>query len=451
MSKTLRWGMIFSVIVLGAGLSACGDNSGSVQNNTVPSAAALGPKQFTATGAPGADFPDAKDKVYAAMLEMAIRDLVGDGVFQANSSTIGTHFLSYVKGYKYVKDASYVNRATDASGHMILTMKATVDMVALRDALRDLGVTAGTTTTVRQNNTASTGGNMSFNNTTVVTSSSTGGQTSYATQTSAGNASSGTADTDLTGVDLTSLSFLVYYDANNSAIRDAEDRSYAATAVSMINSKLTGLGIETFDPAAMDQIVQERRLLQQSTTGSVGVGMLVAEQVQAELYAEVIPTMNYNNQRGTWQTMLNVKVYVRTTGALLLNTDVGGREYERMTKDTAIKASMRDAVDKIVSSLSAALKRYVVDGRSYFIRLQGISSYRDASSFSTTIKTVPGVLNVTLKNYSNQDMTGDYVVRYQGNPLDLLDKVMTYLGDKPGFENLDVQNVRGNEIIFSMN
>jgi hypothetical protein len=48
-------------------------------------------------------------------------------------------------------------------------------------------------------------------------------------------------------------------------------------------------------------------------------------------------------------------------------------------------------------------------------------------------------------------MTGDYIVKFSGNPLDLIDKIMMYLSDKPGFEYLDVQNVRGNEIFFSMN
>lgn len=442
MSKSLRWVAFASVVALILSFNACGGGS-TVQNNA-GATVQLGPRQFTAVGAAGAGFPDAKDKAFAAIMEVAIRELIGESAFNANRGVIAPNFLSYVKGYKYVSDSSYVNRATDASGNMVLTIRGTVDMVALKAALQNAGVSVG------GGNTVSTSGNTTMNNTqTVVTSSSTSGNTSFATSTTIASSTSTTPDADLTGVDLTSLSFLVFYNPQNPNIRDAEDRNYANTAVSYMNNRLTTVGVETFDPSAMSQLVDERNLLQQATTGSVGIGMLVAEQVQAELYAEVTPTLNYTGNRA--QVALNVKVYVRTTGTLILNVDRGGQEYALVNKDASIKASMREAVDKIMVELSAALKKYVVGGRSYFIRLQGISNYRDASAFSTTIKSVPGVLNVTLKNYSNQDMTGDYIVKFAGNPLDLLDKIMMYLSDKPGFEYLDVQNVRGNEIFFSMN
>ncbi len=312
---------------------------------------------------------------------------------------------------------------------MILTLQAIVDLEKLETDLNNLGISGSAATAA----------------TTSSTSSSSSSSTSSAS--SSLTTSSSYTDATIEDADLTSLSFLVFVDNDFKANGD-RDEEYAEWAVSTLNSDLTALGLETYDPGAQELLVEERNLMQEATAGSLGVGLLLAEAVAAELYAEVLPEFNYSGQYA--HVMLTVKVYSRTTGSLLLETTKGGDDMVGVNQAGAVKLSMQGAVDKVMDELRPALASYVNDGRAYFIRLQNVSSYRDASSFSSSIGNVDEVINVSLKNYSSDDMVADYTVKYSGNPLDLLDSVMLYLMDKPGFEYFDLVSVRGNELIFTM-
>jgi hypothetical protein len=52
--------------------------------------------------------------------------------------------------------------------------------------------------------------------------------------------------------------------------------------------------------------------------------------------------------------------------------------------------------------------------------------------------------------YSKNDRTAEYEVQFRGTPNDLMERIFDSLITKPGFENLDLSTLRGNELIFTM-
>lgn len=419
---------ILMVVTMLTGLIACGETK---SETTASGDTLLSEKVYTATGDAGASFPDAKDYAYAALMEVAIRDVVGDSVYSANETTIANNFLGYQLSYKYVDDPSWDNRTTDADGNMILTLSATVLLDDLRAKLKTLGIsTTGSTASSTSTSTAST--------TTATTSTSSTTSTTSTT----------TTTTDLSELDITALSVLVYYDPEADWMDNSRNAEYADMAVSTLNSAIAALGLETKDSEVQELLKEELTLIQESTMGSVGVGLLLADEVGAELYAEVEPSLSFSGSAA--HAMLTVKVYNRTTGTLLLETTKGGPEMTSSSRDASVKASMKSAVEKIMEELEPALADYITGGRNFFIRLQNVESYRDASSFSTAVTGVEGVVSIKLDSYSSDDMVADYNIKYKGNPLDLLDSIMLFLMDKSGFEYFDLESVRGNELIFTM-
>lgn len=430
MRKILIFRSIFLVSIL-IGMVACGETK---SDTTASAPAEITEKVFTATGDAGASFPVAKDNAYAALMEVAIRDLIGDSTFSANETTISDSFLGYQLGYKYVDDPSWENRTTDADGNMILTLEATVDLESLGEKLGKLGIsTSGSSTST----------------TTASTSTSTSTSTATSSTSSTSSSSTTTETTySMADVDVTALSVLVYYDPEGDWMENSRNADYADMAVSTLNSSLAALGLETKDQDVQDLLTEERTLLQESTAGSVGVGLLLADEVGAELYAEVEPSLTFSGSSA--HAMLTVKVYVRTTGTLILETMKGGPEMTSSSRDASVKASMKEAVEKIMEELEPAIAEYITEGRDFFIRLQNVESYRDASSFSTAVTGVEDVVSINLDSYSGDDMVADYNIKYKGNPLDLLDTIMLFLMDKSGFEYFDLESVRGNELIFTM-
>jgi len=61
-----------------------------------------------------------------------------------------------------------------------------------------------------------------------------------------------------------------------------------------------------------------------------------------------------------------------------------------------------------------------------------------------------GAVDLTLRSGSKEDMIYDFNLRYKGTPTDAVDNIFNSLSDKEGFEKLDLKEIRGNELTFSI-
>lgn len=418
-------------------LTAC--TQGSLQPMGSPQASQSLPddKMFVGTGI-GAEFSDARQNAFAEVVKQGIIFILGDAGYKSKQSQIDGEFLPYKKSRYYIlgevkttsseKKKKWLSTGKNPSGQMELKLQAYVDIKKLKADLDGVGVsptpTKNTTTTTVVNNTTTT-------------------------PTPVNNNTTAAEEEDLGDVDISSLTFLVTYNLKDPVYsKDKMQAEYARWGISYINKELSAANITTFDADTMETLAEERNLLQEETTGSVGIGQLLANAIHAELYAEVTPSVNTYGTKAN--AILDVKVFVRTTGKLIDTFQIGGGEQVSSDVTASIKVSLREASKKIMKKLIPTLKKYVKDGRVYFVRLSGVSSYRDASKFTTSVKNVTGVKSVDLKSGSKEGGVYDYYVKFEGNPTDLMDRLFEYLPDQPGFENFDLQEVRGNELIFTL-
>jgi len=267
--------------------------------------------------------------------------------------------------------------------------------------------------------------------------------------TSSSSVASSLKEEDYSSVDISSITMLVFYNPKSPVIlQNPEEETYAKWAVDNLNKEMASVGIQTFDLETMEKLSGEREILQQAETGNIGIGLLLAQKVFAELYAEVSPSVYYEGTKA--HVILNVKVFVRTTGNLIGSIEKGGQMYDSPTVHASIKASMREASKKVKDELVNSIKKYVAKGRAYFVRLTGVENYKQASSFVQQVKKIDGVVSIKLKSGSKEDKTYDYDLQYKGSPSDFVDVALETLTQKPGFESLDLKQIRGNEIIFSL-
>lgn len=425
--KRLRFVLSFILLLT---MVSCG--SAQTKSETKPSpvskSALPDDKDFIGEGS-GADFSEARNNAYSDVMRLAVLSILGDGGYQKNSAEIEKSYLGYINARKYIlgemektvpeKQKKWVMNTRDGNGKLLLKLQAFVNLKKLSEDLSASGITPAPSAASLTQNPAVTAAKNPDN------------------------------QTDLSGGDISSLTFLVYYNVNDPAIRNDPDQvTYSKWAVDLLNSGLAAQNIQTFDVDAMDKLASERNLLQESSAGNVGVGSLLAQKVYAELYAEISPAVNYQGNKAN--VILNVKVFVRTTGALIASLEKGGQQYESASLAASIKMSMREAAAKINQDLTASLKKYVSNGRFYFVRLSGVNSYRDASRFTTTVSKIDGVINATLKSGSKEDRVYDYSIQYRGNPNELVDRLFETMPDKPGFEKFDLKEIRGNELIFTL-
>ncbi len=429
---------ILSLLVL-ASLVSCTDSG--LQPMVSPSGNSMpDDMQFTGTGI-GDDFSTARQNAFAEVVKKGIIYVIGDSGYNAKKSQIDGAFLPYTKARYYVlgevkkntaKQKKWLSTGRTASGQMELKLQAYIDLKKLKEDLDGIGAS----TTTKKPNTV--------NNTT--TTVNTVNTTSTVTTTTTPD----TSDEDLSDVDLSALTFLVIYNLSDPVYKnDKNQAEYARWGISYINKELGKVNITTFDADTMEKLAEERNLLQEEANGSIGIGQLLANAIHAELYAEVTPSVSYKGIK-VENAIMDVKIYVRTTGKLIDTYQVGGGEMYANDLTSNIKGSLKVASQKIMKKLIPTLKKYVKDGRVYFVRLNGVNSYKDASKFTSSVKTVDGVKNVSLKSGSKADGVYDFYVEFTGNPTDLMDRLFEFLPDQPGFENFDLQEVRGNELIFTL-
>lgn len=394
-------------------------------------------KEFSGGGV-APEFGQAKNNAYADVLKKAVIFLIGEPKYNQNKGPIDDNILSYINGRKYIlgetskapaeKQKRWPESKRDDSGNYVLKLQAFVNLKQLKSDLDALALKDAP-----QNTPAP------------VAQTGSSAQSSGAAQSAPGV----NAAVDLSAVDISALSFLVYYNPKDPALEnDSEQKVYAKWAVDQLNKEMAALKVQVVDLDAAEKLAGERSLLQEASAGNTGIGLLLAQKVFAELYSEVTPAVSYQGNRA--HVIVTAKVYVRTTGALIATIEKGGQEYELVNLNASIKASMREAVRKVRDDLVISLKNYVNSGRFYFVRLTGLASYRDASKFSSTVNKMDGVMNVTLKSGSKQDMVYDYSVQFKGSPTELMDKLFEILPDKPGFEKIDLKEIRGNELTFSL-
>lgn len=384
-----------------------------------------------------ADFPEARNNAYTDLVKQALIFVIGQDSYNRNQPAIDKDLMNYPTARKFIlgegekavtgKAKKWIANSRDSSGKLNLKLQAYVAVKKLRDYADAQGwITPNAPVTGQSSS-----------------------QPSYSTGSTTSSSSSAGSQPDLSGVDISSLTFLAFYNPKDPSIKnDPEQATYAKWAVDNLNRELSSMNIQTFDLEAMDKLAGERNLLQESSSGTVGVGLLLAQKVYAELYAEVTPTVSYEGSRA--HAIVNIKVYVRTTGALIDTIEKGGQQYESVSAAAAIKMSMKEAVKKAMTQLTYSLKKYVNNGRFYFVRLSGVQSYKDASKFSSTVGKLDGVVAVTLKSGSKQDMVYDYNLQFKGNPTDAVDGIFGGMQDKAGFEKFDLKEIRGNELIFTL-
>lgn len=417
--------------------SSCNGSSSGLASQSRPVAVSSIPddKDFVGEGI-SPEFPDARNAAYAEVVKKAIIFLIGQNGFDKNREALERNFLTYATSRRYIlgevdkapagKERKWLSNSRDANGNLSLRLQAWINLKKLKTDLDALSI-AGSPAAAQPTAAAATS----------------------PMATPAPAASAAPAE-DLSGVDISSLTFLVYFNPKDPAMaRDSDQVTYAKWAVDSLNREMAAMSVQTFDLETVEKLASERSLLQEASSGSVGVGLLLAQKVYAELYAEVTPSVSYEGNKA--HVILNVKVFVRTTGALIATLEKGGQQYESPTLAASIKASMRDAVKKINTELSTSLKKYVKNGRFYFVRLSGVQNYREASKFTSTVSKMEGVVSITLKSGSREDGVYDYNVQYKGNPTDMVDKLFEILADAPGYQNFDMKEIRGNELTFTLN
>ncbi|OHD55113.1 MAG: hypothetical protein A2Y33_01010 [Spirochaetes bacterium GWF1_51_8] len=415
---------LFAVMVLSCGSSGAavqpqnygGGNSGSQQvidDELV----------FQSTGV-APEWNDAKNMAYTEIVKKAVAYLGYD----VNNADIKGNFLTWQKASKYIngKWKKWVSSSRNEAGEMVLQFEAPIFVKKLNDDIKSMGIGKPAVTPQKDPEIAPVNPQKDPD------VKDNGNVTAQ----------------DFNDVDISSLTFLVTYNEKQFEGLDPDFESYAQWGVTMINKELAAANIQVFDVETMEQLKEEKNLLQEANSGSLDIGMLLANEVFAELYAQITPDVNYQGKKA--HVMLTVKVFARTTGKLVATIEKGGLEYELNNKTVSIKASMKDAVAKVMKELVPALKKYIGGGRFYYVSIQGLASSKEAISFSSAVKKVSGVINVTMKSGSKSAGTFDFYVQFKGNPTDLLEALFTDLGSQPGFEDFDLLEMRGNELMFTL-
>ncbi len=391
-------------------------------------------KDFTGIGS-ASKFSETRNNAYIDVIKKAIIFILGDEKFNQNQSDLEKVFFSYPAARKYIlgetektspdKEKKWLSNTRDANGNLVLKLQAFVNIKKLKGDLESMSLQSGR---------------------------STGTTASQASEQQPGTKEGepgGPLSEDLKGVDVSSLTFLVYYNSKDPALKnDSEQETYSRWSVDNLNRELSSLNIQTFDLETVEKLAGERSLLQESTTGNIGVGLLLAQKVYAELYAEVSPAVSYQGNRAN--VILNTKVFVRTTGALIASIEKGGQQYESTSLQASIKMSMREAAKKVKEDLIVSLKKYINNGRFYFVRLTGVQSFKDAVKFSTTIGKMNGAASIVMKSGSKEDMVYDFNLQFKGNPTEAVSGIIESLSVQPGFEKIDLKEIRGNELTFSI-
>lgn len=438
MLKRLCFLLLFNLLVL----AGCGGRSPVRADTYSPNSTAsqeqtLDDREFIGEGS-AADFPEARNNTYNDLIKKALISVIGDPAYNKNKTSIEESLLNYPTARKFIfgegekaqpgKNKKWIANSRDSNGMLKLRLQAFVSLKKLKDYADAQGWMPDSAPITMQNPVQ---------------------PDNFQNLQSGSSSSSASGQPDLSGVDVSALTFLVFYNPNDPSIKnDPEQASYAKWAVDNLNRELSALNVQTFDLEAMDKLASERNLLQESSSGTLGVGLLLAQKVYAELYAEVSPTVSYEGTKA--HAIVNIKVYVRTTGALIASIEKGGQQYESVSATASIKMSMKEAVKKAMVDLTQSLKKYVNNGRFFFVRLSGVQSYKDASKFSGTVSKLDGVVSMTLKSGSKQDMVYDYNLQYKGNPTDAVDSLFAAMQDKQGYEKFDLKEIRGNELIFTL-
>ncbi len=377
------------------------------------------------------EFTEARKMAYVDVVRRALIYITGENEYKSLKDNVEKEFLVYENIRRYIlgemenvsqeKKKKWISNFKDSEGNLILKLKAFVKIEELKK---------------------------DYENWKVKFVSHSSSETVVKREGSVKSEVSSEVD-DFSNVDISSITMLVFYNFKSPAIlKNPEEEIYAKWAVENINKECANLGLQTFDLETMEKLSQEREILHQSEAGNVGIGLLLAERVFAELYAEVTPAVTYMGTKA--HVILNVKVFVRTTGALIANIEKGGQEYDSPSVNASIKASMKEGARKVKEELALALKRYVAKGRFYFVRVAGVDSYKQASAFSKQLEKIDGVVSVKLKSGSKSDRVYDYNVQYKGTPTQLIDVLLDTMSQKAGFESFDLSQIRGNELIFTL-
>ncbi|MGC8764428.1 MAG: hypothetical protein ACP5QT_00865 [Brevinematia bacterium] len=387
-------------------------------------------KDFTGE-AKAKEFSEARKLAYVDVVRKALLYIAGENEYKNLKENIEKEFLVYENIRRYIvgetesvsenKKKKWVSNYRDAEGNLVLKLQAFVKTGELKrdyDSWKEKYLTQTSSEILTKKSSKSEN---------IVSSESE----------------------DFSNVDISSITMLVFYNPRSPVIlKNPEEEIYARWAVEDLNKECADMGLQIFDLETMEKLSKEREILQQSEAGNIGIGLLLAERVFAELYTEVTPAVNYQGTKA--HVILNVKVFVRTTGALIANIEKGGQEYDSPSVTASIKASMREATKKVRDELAQALKKYVGRGRFYFVRITGIDSYKQANSFVKQLEKIDGVVSVKLKSGSKSDRVYDYNVQYKGNPTELIDILLDTMSQKAGFESFDLSQVRGNELIFTL-
>lgn len=433
-------------VLFSACVATSGDvNAGFVRNDSVNVNVKSVPDemQFETTGT-GKEFTDARPAAYVNMVTKAVIYLIGSDSYNKNKSGIDSLISPWTKARYYIlgettaapgKEKKWLGTSKDADGNMVIKMQAWVNLKKLKADLDGMGVSAPEQKTpdiVVKDGSSS------------VVKLDNGGSSSSAPEIKIAQ-----PEVDVSGVDISSLTFLVYYNPSDPSLQGSkEDIGYAKWCVDEFNKQLAGVGVKTFDVDTMEKLMKERNLMQEASTGSVGVGLLLAQQVYAEMYAEVAPSISYTGSKVT--ISLNIKIFIRTTGALV-TTVVKGAEFNTAPNAAGIKAAIKLATQKAMPDVVLSLKKYMNGGRFFNVRLAGVGGYNDARKFNQAVSKLPGVVNMNLKSGTKADAVYDYDIQFKGSPMDLVDRIFDGVADKPGYEKFDLREIRGNEITFTLN
>lgn len=426
--------LMFAFVLTSAACNDGGSSNGTVRPSSGGPTAPSMPAQmkFDAMGA-GPVFQDARQDAFKRVLEKAAIHILGKDKFDANKSKLT--FLTYRRGRQFVmgtktdvapnKKYKLTPSGKDDGGNTLMKIDAWIYMHDLKNAIEERGLSTTTKPTHTPQSTKDV--KITFEDDTKTTTKPT------------------SDDGDLSDVDISAMQMLVFYKPKGLT---EEQKNFSKLAVKALNRGFGKLGLKIKDLETVETLAKEKALLIEESEGSVGLGLLLAQKIAAELYAEVWTTVGYSGN--TAHATLHVKIFVRSTGDILTEVVQGGRRMDGSSRHASVLASLKDATTKAMKKIEPKLKKYVKDGRVYTISLLGVQSYGDASKFSRALKKVKGTVNVTLHSHSKSSMVSEYFVQFKGNPTDLLDSIFDTLPDQPGFEALDLDSKRGNELIFRL-
>ncbi len=388
----------------------------SSQVSAVPST-----QTFEATGS-GSGFIPAKQAAYVKAMEKALKSMLGDATFNKYKSDLSS-LLNYRAVLKFVKKGKIVDHYRSGR-NLYITARVTFKMDKLKRRVDSMLEGKPRVSEARRGGTT--------------TSSPSGQQVKVQ------------ASEEVPLDKLSRYTFLVYYSK-----RYADNPPPAAKwAVLAANRYLAQNGLDYIELDQIEKLKSERAAIIEEAQGEMSIAQVIAQRLHADIYIEVesasFPTTEEMADYYCANASVNLKAFESSTGRGLGSSMAGSKRLCSRAALTPVKKySMEVAVKKAMDDLMKTVARYSKEGVRLVVKIIGVKNYRQERKFIRLIKNVPGVKSAD--RVSGAKGVAEYTIYFEGGRAEeFLDGVFSATEGIDEFENLDVEESRGNEIILKL-